>query len=111
MNLNSLKTTSFLLLFILLASACNSFREKESINPKLDKLKLQPGFKAEHLFCPSENEMGSWVSMTFDDKDRLITSDQYGTLYRMEIPPIGSDSLKPVIGVYRFTLPAWLTES
>ncbi len=97
MNLNSLKTTSFLLLFILLASACNSFQEKESINPKLDKLKLQPGFKAEHLFSPSENEMGSWVSMTFDNKGRLITSDQYGTLYRMEIPPIGSDSLKPVI--------------
>ncbi len=33
---------------------------------------------------------GSWVAMTFDDKDRLIVSDQYGALYRMEVPTIGS---------------------
>lgn len=97
MNLKSFKTTSLLLVCILFASACNSFLEKEPLNSKIEKLKLQPGFKAEHLFCPSDNEMGSWVSMTFDNKGRLITSDQYGTLYRMEVPPIGSESLTPVI--------------
>lgn len=32
-------------------------------NPKLDKLKLQPGFKAEHLYSPSDNKQGSWVAM------------------------------------------------
>ncbi|MDB4292603.1 c-type cytochrome [Maribacter sp.] len=62
----------------------------EQLPPKLEKLKLQPGFKADHLYSPSENNQGSWVAMTFDDKNRLITSDQYGALYRMEIPPIGS---------------------
>lgn len=97
MNLKSLKTTSLLLVIVLLAFACDGLQEKESLNPKIDRLKLQPGFKAEHLFSPSENEMGSWVSMTFDDKDRLITSDQYGTLYRMEVPAIGSKSLTPVV--------------
>ncbi|MCY7350432.1 MAG: c-type cytochrome [Cytophagaceae bacterium] len=61
-------------------------------NPKIDKLKLLPGFKAEHLYSPSDNKRGSWVAMTFDDKGRLITSDQYGFLYRLELPPIGSDS-------------------
>lgn len=58
-------------------------------NPKIAKLKLQPGFKAEHLFSPSENNMGSWVSMAFDDKGRMIASDQYGILYRLTIPAIG----------------------
>ncbi|MEM9829228.1 MAG: heme-binding protein [Bacteroidota bacterium] len=66
-------------------------------NPKIDKLKLQSGFKAEHLFSPSENEMGSWVSMAFDNKDRLIVSDQYGTLYRLNVPDIGSEDLTPEI--------------
>lgn len=63
---------------------------------KVDKLKLAEGFKAEHLFSPSEEQDGSWVSMTFDNKGRLITSDQYGSLYRTKLPAIGSTD-KPVI--------------
>ncbi|GAB3894424.1 hypothetical protein GCM10028825_36820 [Spirosoma agri] len=66
-------------------------------NPKLDKLKLLPGFKAEHIYSPSDNKQGSWVSMTFDDKGRMITSDQYGFLYRLELPPIGSGAQQPKI--------------
>ena len=60
------------------------------MNPKIQKLKLLPGFRAEHLHSPSENGQGSWVAMTFDNKGRLITSDQYGWLYRMELPDPGS---------------------
>jgi putative heme-binding domain-containing protein len=66
-------------------------------NPKLDKLKLQPGFVAEHIFSPSEKKMGSWVSMCFDDKGRMLASDQYGGIYRLEIPAIGSKDLSPKI--------------
>ncbi|SDE32367.1 putative heme-binding domain-containing protein [Pricia antarctica] len=69
----------------------------ENLPPKLAKLKLQPGFKAEHLYSPGDEEEGSWVAMTFDNKGRLITSDQYGALYRMEIPAIGSENLTPKI--------------
>jgi putative heme-binding domain-containing protein len=57
---------------------------------KTDKIKLADGFVAEHLYSPSEEMNGSWVSMTFDDKGRMITSDQYGGLFRLELPPIGS---------------------
>ncbi|MEK6477494.1 c-type cytochrome [Catalinimonas sp. 4WD22] len=102
MNLNHL-TKALTLLYVLIISACNTTPETEAdvesgpVDPKVEKLKLQDGFKAEHLYSPSENEMGSWVSMTFDDKGRLITSDQYGALYRMELAPIGSDSLTPKI--------------
>lgn len=66
-------------------------------NPKVEKLKLQPGFKAEHLYSPSESNQGSWVSMTFDDKGRMIASDQYGSLFRLTIPAIGAGSTKPTV--------------
>ena len=53
------------------------------LDPKVEKLKLLPGFKAEHLYSPSESKNGSWVAMTFDDKGRMIACDQYGYLYRL----------------------------
>lgn len=68
------------------------FKTPADPNPKVQKLKLQPNFTAEHLYSPSEAGNGSWVAMTFDDKGRMITSDQYGYLYRLTIPPIGSDT-------------------
>lgn len=60
------------------------------VDPKVARLKLPAGFKAERLYSPSENKQGSWVSMCFDDKGRMIASDQYGSLYRLVMPPIGS---------------------
>ena len=63
-------------------------------NPKIKKLRLSQGFSAEHLYSPSENSQGSWVSMTFDDKGRMIASDQYGNLYRLKIPKIGVPNVK-----------------
>jgi putative heme-binding domain-containing protein len=66
-------------------------------DPKADKLKLQAGFKAEHLYSPSEKGQGSWVSLTFDHQGRMIASDQYGGLYRLQIPTIGSGNLQPAI--------------
>jgi putative heme-binding domain-containing protein len=74
----------------------------EGANPKLDKIRLQPGFKIEHLISPSDEKMGSWVSMTFDDKGRMICSDQYGGLYRLTIPAIGSASVKPKVEKLKF---------
>ena len=58
-------------------------------DPKVANLKLPQGFKAERLYGPSEHEEGSWVSMTFDNKGRIIASDQYGYLYRISVPAIG----------------------
>ena len=76
-------------------------------NPKVEKLRLQPGFKAEHLYSPSDNKQGSWVSMTFDDKGRMIVSDQYGGLFRLKIPAIGSGSSAPT--VEKLTIPKAMT--
>lgn len=52
---------------------------------KTDKIKLQAGFKVEHIYSPSDHNMGSWVAMTFDHKERLIVSDQFGALYRLTL--------------------------
>ncbi len=90
----SLPSILLLGLLLILTFGCTKKEEVRPLtgNPKLDKLKLPEGFVAELLYSPGENDQGSWVAMTFDDKGRMITSDQYGFLYRLELPPIGSDS-------------------
>ena len=80
-----------LLAFTLFAVSFTTF-QKTIPGPKVDKLKLLPDFKAEHLYSPSEHKNGSWVAMTFDDKGRMIASDQNGFLYRIIIPAIGADT-------------------
>jgi putative heme-binding domain-containing protein len=95
------KTVLAFSMLLLIAASYTKLRKTDPAvtnadNPKTDKLKLQPGFVAEHLYSPSESMQGSWVSMAFDDKGRMITSDQYGALYRLKIPAIGSGTT-PVI--------------
>lgn len=94
----SFQKQTFIILSVtfLMATSCKQDKGPEG-NPqsgqaKLEKLKLAEGFRAEHLYSPSANKQGSWVSMTFDNKGRLITSDQYGALYRLELSPIGSST-------------------
>ena len=48
-----------------------------------------PGFKVELLYSVPKGAEGSWVALTVDPKGRLITSDQYGALYRVTPSPIG----------------------
>ncbi|KAB2669703.1 MAG: c-type cytochrome [Verrucomicrobia bacterium] len=54
------------------------------------KLKVAPDFKVELLHTVPKEQQGSWVAMTVDPKGRLIVSDQYGKMYRLTPPPIGS---------------------
>ena len=56
----------------------------------VDKLRLPEGFKAELLYSVPP-EQGSWVSMTTDPQGRLIASDQYGGLYRINPAGDGVD--------------------
>ncbi|HWB09245.1 MAG TPA: c-type cytochrome [Pirellulales bacterium] len=52
---------------------------------------LLPGFQVEHLFTVPKDQLGSWVSITFDDKGRLIASDQGDKgLCRITLPAPGS---------------------
>ena len=74
----------------------------EGANPKTEKIRVLPGFKVEHIISPSDENIGSWVSMTFDEKGRMICSDKYGGLYRLTIPAIGSVSVKPLVEKLKF---------
>jgi putative heme-binding domain-containing protein len=56
----------------------------------VDQLKVLKDFRVELLYTVPKPEQGSWVAMTVDPKGRLIVSDQYGKLYRVVTPPIGS---------------------
>ncbi|MBX3438139.1 MAG: c-type cytochrome [Planctomycetaceae bacterium] len=57
----------------------------------VERVKTLPGFEVELLYSVPAEAQGSWVAMTFDDKGRMIVSDQYGKLYRITVPAIGSD--------------------
>jgi putative heme-binding domain-containing protein len=53
--------------------------------------RVLPGFQVERLFTVPKATLGSWVSVAFDNKGRLIASDEGGKgLCRITPPPIGS---------------------
>ena len=55
-------------------------------------LKVAKDFKVELLYTVPKDTEGSWVALCVDLKGRLIVSDQYGKLYRIVPPPIGSNA-------------------
>lgn len=96
MHLNHLIAKAFFLLVIVAAISCQTSSDEQKADTKVSKLKLPKDFKVDHLYSPSAHDQGSWVAMTFDDKGRMITSDQYGALYRLELSPIGTDSVEKI---------------
>ena len=84
----------FAFALVIACFSCNDATDSEMVtpesnDPKIKKLKLPEGFVAERIYSPGENDQGSWVSMCFDNKGRMIASDQFGGMYRMTVPPIG----------------------
>lgn len=79
------------LLFACQESPTDSQGEENAPTLPAEEIRLPEGFKAELIYSPSEHEQGSWVSITQDDQGRLITSDQYGYLYRITPAAIGAD--------------------
>ena len=57
---------------------------------------MPEGFEVTKLYNVPKDKQGSWVGLTIDDKGRLIACDQYGAMYRMTLPPVGSrETLQP----------------
>lgn len=54
-----------------------------------EEITAPPGFKVQHLYTVPRAQEGSWVSMTVDQKGRLICGDQYGGLYLVTPPSVG----------------------
>jgi len=57
----------------------------------VSQLKVLPGFRVELLYSVPRESLGSWVNLCSDPRGRLIVSDQYGALYRIEVPPAGKE--------------------
>lgn len=55
-------------------------------------MKVKEGFKVELLYSVPMETQGSWVASTFDDKGRMIVSDQYGGLFRVTLPALGGNA-------------------
>jgi putative heme-binding domain-containing protein len=76
-----------------LASASNL---KDPTATRPEAMKVAKGFKAELLYTVPKDVEGSWVSMCVDPQGRLIVCDQYGGLFRVVVPAIGTTD-KPQI--------------
>ncbi len=63
------------------------------------ELTLPEGFTAELLYSVPKSSQGSWVAMCEDPKGRLYVSDQYGGLYRVTTPALGSSDATRVEAV------------
>jgi putative heme-binding domain-containing protein len=61
-----------------------------------EEVKVLPGFKAELIYSVPKGDQGSWVSMTVDDKGRLITGDQGGGLYRVTLKDGAEPEVEPL---------------
>ncbi len=60
------------------------------------ELELPEGFVAELLYSVPKGEQGSWVVLCEDAKGRFYVSDQYGALYRVTAPAVGSSDATKV---------------
>jgi putative heme-binding domain-containing protein len=53
-------------------------------------IRVPAGFQVELIHKVARADEGSWVGLTVDDLGRLLACDQYGGLYRLTAPAIGS---------------------
>jgi putative heme-binding domain-containing protein len=82
---------------VLLVTACVLMCVRQSCfaapsapsSDKIGEARASVGFRIELVYAPKLDSQGSWVSMTIDDRGRLLASDQYGGIYRIEPSPLG----------------------
>ena len=72
-----------------LAASSTSCFALEAATP-VDMIHAPEGFQVELLYSVPKDDQGSWVAMCFDDKNRILVSDQYGFLYRVTPPALDS---------------------
>ena len=68
-------------------------------------IQVAAGFKVELLYTVPKEEQGSWVALAVDPKGRITAGDQYGGLYRITPPPVGT-STGTKVEKLAITLPA-----
>ena len=81
-----MRLATSLLAATFLASALSAADAPAQATP-VSAIKIKKDFRVELLYTVPAAEQGSWVAMCFDDKGRMIVSDQYGKFYRVT-PPV-----------------------
>lgn len=61
---------------------------KKATATPIELIKVKKDYKVELLYSVPRQTQGSWVNLCVDPKGRLITSDQYGKLYRVTPPAL-----------------------
>lgn len=83
------KPKLLLFLIILIKFSGFSFAQIENQATPIENISVKKGFKIELLFTVPKERLGSWVNLCLDNKNRIIASDQFGGLYRFEVPAKG----------------------
>ena len=84
-----MKPKFLLFLIIFIKFSCFSFAQIENQATPIENISVKKGFKIELLFTVPKERLGSWVNLCLDNKNRIIASDQFGGLYRFEVPAKG----------------------
>lgn len=87
------------------ALAAFAFAEDLPLATPAADLQVAEGFQVDLLYAVPKEEQGSWVGVTVDPKGRLITTDQYGGLYRITLPDTDSTSSRAEVEPLDITLP------
>jgi len=80
----------FVLAFLLVPTPAEQPKKTAGLTATpAERIKVAKAFKVELLHSVPRETQGSWVSMCFDPKGRLIVSDQNGGLFRVTPPALG----------------------
>lgn len=87
--------TALLMGGLLTAGASWSVVAQPAIATPVNQLKVAKDFQVELLYTVPKDTQGSWVAMCTEKNGRLIVADQYGKLYRVTPPALGTtDDIK-----------------
>ncbi|MEC8789736.1 MAG: c-type cytochrome [Verrucomicrobiota bacterium] len=78
------------LLTLMALSVSHSMGEFDTKATPIESISVKDGFEVDLLFTVPKERLGSWVNLCLDNKNRIIASDQFGGLYRFQVPANGN---------------------
>ena len=78
------------LLTLMVLSVSHSMGEFDTKATPIESIFVKDGFEVDLLFTVPKERLGSWVNLCLDNKNRIIASDQFGGLYRFQVPANGN---------------------
>ena len=62
-----------------------------------DELKVAEGFECKKIYQVPNKQQGSWVAIAIHDDGRLITADQYGSIYYVTVNGNEAPKVEPLL--------------